>query len=194
MNARRFIVFMDKAGILLRRRTGWNMTDTRLMHRAAALALVLLMGASPAAMAQSAVVDNGSDPQSRLNLREQPDKGSASLGRFYSGTPVEIVADAGGGWSQVAIGTAESPIGGYMMTAYLAADSTTDATLERSVVSPYGTPSVVLRDQPSNSYDAVAMLRVGETVRVLGDSGEYYYVMTQSEAVGCLCSDELSSK
>lgn len=170
------------------------MTDTRLMHRAAALALVLLMGASPAAMAQSAVVDNGSDPQSRLNLREQPDKGSASLGRFYSGTPVEIVADAGGGWSQVAIGTAESSISGYMMTAYLAADSTTDATLERSVVSPYGTPSVVLRDRPSNSYDAVAMLRVGETVRVLGDSGEYYYVMTQSEAVGCLCSDELSSK
>ena len=170
------------------------MTRKRWMHRTAVLALALVLGAAPAALAQSAVVDNGSDPQSRLNLREQPDKGSASLGRFYSGTPVEIVADAGGGWSQVAIGTADSCVGGYMMTAYLAADSTTDATLERSVVSPYGTPSVVLRDQPSNSYDAVAMLRVGETVRVLGDSGEYYFVMTQSEAVGCLCSNELSGK
>ena len=174
-----------------------NMTEKHFRRMAAMLALALLVSASPAALAQSAVVDNGSDPQSRLNLREQPDKGSASLGRFYSGTPVEIVADAGGGWSQVAIGTAESPVGGYMMTAYLAdsgASGVTDATLERSVVSPYGTPSVVLRDQPSNSYDAVAMLRVGETVRVLGDSGEYYFVMTQSEAVGCLCSNELSGK
>lgn len=174
-----------------------NMTEKHFRRMAAMLALALLVSASPAALAQSAVVDNGSDPQSRLNLREQPDKGSASLGRFYSGTPVEIVADAGGGWSQVAIGTAESSISGYMMTAYLAAGSApnvTDATLERSVVSPYGTPSVVLRDRPANSYDAVAMLRVGETVRVLGDSGEYYYVMTQSDAVGCLCSDELSGK
>ena len=173
------------------------MTRKRWMHRTAVLALALVLGAAPAALAQSAVVDNGSDPQSRLNLREQPDKGSASLGRFYSGTPVEIVADAGGGWSQVTIGTADSCVGGYMMTAYLAdsgASGVTDATLERSVVSPYGTPSVVLRDQPSNSYDAVAMLRVGETVRVLGDSGEYYFVMTQSEAVGCLCSNELSGK
>lgn len=173
------------------------MTEKRLKQAAAVLAVALLVSMPAAMIAQSAVVDNGSDPQSRLNLREQPDKGSASLGHFYSGTPVEIVADAGGGWSQVAIGTAESAIGGYMMTAYLASGSAsgvTDATLERSVVSPYGTPSVVLRDRPSNSYDAVAMLRVGETVRVLGDSGEYYYVMTQSEAVGCLCSDELSSK
>ena len=162
-----------------------------------ALAAAAMLACAAPALAQSAVVDNGSDPQSRLNLREQPDKGSASLGRFYSGTPVEIVADAGGGWSQVAIGTAESSISGYMMTAYLSAGSApnvTDATLERSVVSPYGTPSVVLRDRPANSYDAVAMLRVGETVRVLGDSGEYYYVMTQSDAVGCLCSDELSGK
>ena len=69
-----------------------------------------------------------------------------------------------------------------------------DATRSMEVVSPYGTQSVVLRSEASDSYDAVAMLRVGETVRVLGDSGEYYFVMTQSEAVGCLCSNELSGK
>ena len=59
------------------------------------------------------------------------------------------------------------------------------------MVSPYGTQSVVLRDRPSDSYDAVAMLTVGETVRVLGTSGDYYYVRTQNACVGCLSGDEL---
>ena len=59
------------------------------------------------------------------------------------------------------------------------------------VISPYGTQSVVLRDRPSDSYDAVAMLTVGETVRVLGTFGGYYYVRTQSDCVGCLSGDEL---
>ena len=35
------------------------------------------------------------------------------------------------------------------------------------VVSPYGTQSVVVRDTPSNSYDAVSMLEVGDDVRVI---------------------------
>ena len=100
---------------------------------------------------------------------------------------------AGGGWSQVRIGGADSGVGGYMMTQYLSADGAgvKDATYDRRVVSPYGTQSVVLRDRPSDSYAAVAMLTVGETVRVLGTSGSYYYVRTSSACVGCLSDDEL---
>ena len=148
-----------------------------------------LLAAAPLASAQSAVVNNGSDVTSRLNMRAQPSKDSASLGRFYSGTRVEIVADAGGGWSQVSIGGVD----GYMMTQYLSADGSgvKDGTYDKRVVSPYGTQSVVLRDRPSDSYDAVAMLTVGETVRVLGTSGSYYYVRTSSACVGCLSDDEL---
>lgn len=66
------------------------------------MALLMLWGGQ--AMAQSAVVDNGSDPSSRLNMRDQPSKDAGSVGQFYTGTPVEIVSDAGGGWSQVTIG------------------------------------------------------------------------------------------
>lgn len=158
-----------------------------------ALAAAAILACAAPALAQSAVVDNGSDPASRLNLRTQPGKDASSLGRFYSGTPVEIVADAGGGWSQVRIGGADSGVGGYMMTQYLSADGAgvKDATYDRRVVSPYGTQSVVLRDRPSDSYAAVAMLTVGETVRVLGTSGDYCYVRTQSASVGCLSGDEL---
>ena len=81
------------------------MTEKHFRRMAAMLALALLVSASPAALAQSAVVDNGSAPQRRLNLREPPDKGSASLGRFYSGTPVEIVASIlACSWSYAAVG------------------------------------------------------------------------------------------
>ena len=86
---------------------------------------------------------------------------------FTQGTPVEIVADAGDGWSQVTIGGGVNSLSGYMMTRYLAEDASAvqDMTKEMQVVSPYGTQSVVVRNTPSNSYDAVAMAEVGDEVR-----------------------------
>lgn len=165
------------------------MKKTHIMLLVGVTLAAAMLAASPLALAQSAVVDNGSDLTSRLNLRAQPSKDAASLGKFYSGTAVDVVADAGDGWAQVSVGGVE----GYMMTQYLSADGSgvRDGTYDRRVVSPYGTQSVVLRDRPSDSYDAVAMLTVGETVRVLGTSGDYYYVRTQNACVGCLSGDEL---
>ena len=157
--------------------------------------LLLLMLLPTCALAQSAVVNNGSDPSSCLNMRKEPSRDSSSLGMFYSGTEVEIVSDAGEGWSQVSIGGGESSLDGYMMSDYLAtgsaADSVLDATYTTQVSSPYGTQSVVLRDKPSDSYDAVAMLTVGESVRVIGVSGDFYFVLLEDNSVGCLASDEL---
>ena len=162
---------------------------------AAALLIALLL-ASAGALAQTALVDNGSDPSSRLNMRGEPSRESPSLGGFYSGTQVEIISDAGGGWSQVTIGGGQSSVSGYMVSDYLATgsdmDGVIDATYDREVVSPYGTQSVVLRSKPSDSYDAVAMLTVGEAVRVIGVSGDFYYVRMSDDSVGCLSSDELN--
>lgn len=158
----------------------------------AALAGAMMLCAG-GALAQTAYVNNGSDPESRLNMRSAPSRDAASMGKFYSGTQVEIVSDAGDGWSQVIIGSGVSSVGGYMMTQYLSGDmqDVLDARPQRKVVSPYGTPSVVLRDRPSDSYGAVAMLPVGETVWVVGTSGDFCYVQTQAAAVGCLAGDEL---
>lgn len=156
-----------------------------------ALLAVLMLILPAAAMAHGAVVDNGSDPGSRLNMRVQPSRDAAAVGKFVSGTPVEVIADAGGGWSQVRIGGGNSSISGYMMTDYLKPSSTIDARESRKVASPYGTQSVVLRDRPSNSYDAVAMLMVGETVTVIGVSGDFCFVQTADSSVGCLLGSEL---
>ena len=72
-----------------------------------------------------------------------------------------------------------------------AASGVGDATLSMEVVSPYGTQSVVLRSEASDSYDAVAMLTVGESVQVIGVADGFYYVQLDDECVGCLASDEL---
>ena len=158
------------------------------------LSVTIWAACCPAAWAQSAVVDNGSDPDSRLNMREEPSTDSASLGRFYSGTQVEIVSDAGGGWSEVNIGGGQNSLSGYMMSEYLSEDDSgvLDATYDMQVISPYGTQSVVLRDRPSDSFDAVAMLEVGDAVRVIGTSGDFYYVQISDSSVGCLNSSELN--
>lgn len=144
------------------------------------------------ASAQSAVIDNGSDPSSRLNMRSAPSRDAGALGKFVSGTQVEILADAGNGWSQVQIGGGRHAVSGYMMTDYLKSSSGVDARESGRVASPYGTPSVVLRDRPSNSYDAVMMLAVGDPVTVIGVSGDFCYVMTGDGTVGCLLSGEIN--
>lgn len=148
---------------------------------------------SAVAAAEPAYIDNGKDPASRLNLRSAPGTDAASLGKFVSGTQVEIVAEAGGGWVQVEIGGGVNRVSGYMKAEYLRPDASgvLDARREMTVVSPYGTPAVVLRDRPGNSYDAVAMLAVGEKVKVIGASGEFSYVQTADQTVGCLAGNEL---
>ena len=158
----------------------------RLMALLTAMLLVPVLAA-----AQSAVVDNGSDPASRLNMRAQPSRDAAIVGKFASGTRVEIIADAGDGWSQVRIGDGRCSVSGYMMTDYLKGSSVVDAREVRRVTSPYGTPSVVLRDRPSNSYGAVMMLMVGETVTVIGVKDDFCFVQTGDASVGCLLASEL---
>lgn len=159
--------------------------------RAGAAAVLMMAMLCAAGCAQTMVVDNGSDPSSRLNMRSAPGTDAPSLGRFSSGTQVEVVSDAGGGWSEVVIGGGMNSIRGYMKSEYLSAASAVDAREDRQVISPYGTPSVVLRDRPGNSYDAVAMLPVGTIVKVIGVSGDFCYVQIEDLSVGCLAGSEL---
>ena len=58
-------------------------------------------------------VVNNPIPTDRLRLRDAP--GGKELGRYYNGTPVQVLGEEGE-WSHVRIGHVE----GYMMTAYLA--------------------------------------------------------------------------
>lgn len=162
-----------------------------MKKRLAVLLMMLMMTVPVMAMAYGAVVDNGSDPASRLNMRSEPSRDAAAIGKFVSGTQVEVLGDAGNGWAQVRIGGGRGSVTGYMMASYLKSSSVIDAREQRKVASPYGTQSVVLRNRPSNSYDAVAMLMVGETVTVIGVSGDFCFVQLGDSSVGCLLGSEL---
>lgn len=58
---------------------------------------------------------NNPNPADRLHLREQPDRGSASLGKFYNGTPVQVL-ERKGAWARVQL----AGLSGWMMADYLA--------------------------------------------------------------------------
>jgi len=60
------------------------------------------------------------------------------------------------------------------------------------VVSPYGTQSVVLRDAPSDSYGAVAMLMVGQEIAVVGEAEGFCFVLLPDGGSGWLASDEVN--
>ena len=158
-----------------------------LYQRKVALVAAAMLLVASCAAAQSAVLDNAQ----ASNVHAAPDQAAPMLGSFFSGTPVEILADVGGGWSQIAIGMGNGVVTGYAMTKDLVSGVSVNATAEAMVTSPYGTQSVVLRDAPSNSYHPVAMLMVGERVLVIGQAGEFRYVQTMSGCVGCLLESEL---
>ena len=169
---------------------------SRMKRKKWGLCLMLcgLLACSLPAMAETLVVNNGSNPDTRLNMRREPSKDAGSIGKFYSGTEVEWVADAGDGWAEVTIGGGKNCVSGYMMSEYLSEKSAAvmDATRDMEVVSPYGTQSVVVRDRPSNSYNAVAMMEVGDAVRVIGTAGDYCYVQLSDDSVGCLSTSEVN--
>lgn len=68
---------------------------------------------------ETAVVSNP-NPQDRLNLREQPSKAAASLGKYYNGVAVHINQNLQNSWAYVTIGSGEGVAQGYMSTQYLA--------------------------------------------------------------------------
>lgn len=63
-------------------------------------------------------VVNNPDPADRLHLRVSPQRGAASLGKFYNGTPVQVLEERGD-WVQVEIGL-DGNLTGWMMKKYLA--------------------------------------------------------------------------
>jgi len=155
------------------------------------MAALTIACAASIALADSAAVYGGGDSSSAAVLRAQPDSGAKVIGRFFGGAPVEVLSDAGNGYKSVSFGSGLGTVSGYMAAECLSEGTQGNATHSANVVSPYGTQSVVLRDRPSNSYDAVAMLMVGESVLIIGEMDGFWYVQTGSGCVGCLLDSEL---
>lgn len=73
-------------------------------------------GAAAMLYANDWAVVNNPDPADRLHLRERANRSSRSVGKFYNGTPVEVLKRSGE-WTRVRI---PSGLTGWMKTEYLA--------------------------------------------------------------------------
>lgn len=146
-------------------------------HRILALALTLclLCGlAAPALAEQRAVVYNP-NPKDRLNLRAQASIQSASLGKYYNGAPVTVLA-VQGGWARVCIGN----VYGYMLAEFLLLGgregSVPSAMPWATIRNPIPTDRLNLREGPSAQALSLAKYGNGTAVEVLGDAGDWVHV------------------
>ncbi len=129
------------------------------------------------------------DPADRLNLREGPDQGAASLGRYYSGVRALALFEARptAGWRFVRIGD----LCGYMMADYLREQTAFSDVVQ--IISDVGylppaatlRKGAVLRAYSSGRSATGAALSGGERVTVLGTMGdEWYYVRARADILG----------
>lgn len=78
-----------------------------------------LDGGAPVLDQSGWAVVNNPDPADRLHLRTKASKSGDSLGKFYNGTPVQVL-ERKGDWTRVQIGFGPTARTGWMMTKYLA--------------------------------------------------------------------------
>lgn len=157
------------------------------LNRFTWLAALLMLPAL--AFAEVRVVDNHGPWDQRLNLRVEPDKGSASLGRYYTGTRVRVLEEDGE-WSRVRIemGTQNVPVEGYMMNAYLAGvEGGSGAGLQ-----PYAEAACRASLTDGEGRDAgFAPLEAGDGIHVLAYSDKRVHVLTNDGRSGFLERSQL---
>ena len=80
--------------------------------------LVLLWMPACSALAETVASVCNPNPADRLNLRAAPDEQAASLGKYYNGVVVTVLAEENG-WAEVVVGDGDGAARGWMMTDYL---------------------------------------------------------------------------
>jgi len=120
------------------------------------------------------------NPKDCLNLREQPTTDSTSLGKYYNGTQVRLVAeyDNAPGWVYVAIGHGKGSAEGFMMKSFLVFDQVD--VMVQPVHPTYTVPADGAQLVHLNSLmepdTALAMLPRDSKVTILGYTDKWYHV------------------
>ena len=128
------------------------------------------------------------NPADRLHLRERADKGSRSLGKYYSGTPVTVLAEEGD-WALVAVGCGYHYRRGYMMKKFLTFGEAGKALLLDTTAMPQllsRSEMLKVYDEPqAGRYDFRTSTHMMRVIGIIGndwyhvwfpDTGEYGFV------------------
>ena len=175
----------NRKGVCRMKRICFFVMSLLLLLGAAALAEGELKWRTPTIGGNDAVmiVDNGEDWSVRLNLREEPRKGSAIKGRIYTGTRVEVYEDDGE-WCLVGLRFAHGNVlTGYVMKQYL-----TPVGEEFSALCPLAAANRAVRVSGDVGRGPID-LRAGESAYVLAVCGDEYYVMVPGRGQGIAPAD-----
>ena len=129
---------------------------------------------------------NNPNPADRLHLRTRPEKGAASLGKFYNRTPVWVLS-VEGEWAHVYVGGVRG-LEGYMMTKYLAmgGDNPQVKCAFETLFIIEEVDAVPLLDAPDRRNGRVVCdLTAGQDYEIVGVAGEdWLVIMTWDGTVG----------
>lgn len=134
------------------------------------------------------------NPADRLHLRVSPDKGAASLGKFYNRTPVYIL-ERGKTWTKVRIGSEERGLVGYMMTKFLVFDQREKAKIEcafpqKHLIERYHETGVSMYDETIINGRTHAMFKYEYGDFIIGVAGDdWYVVLCEDGRVGYVPQD-----
>lgn len=121
-------------------------------------------------------------PEERLNLRAEPDKDSATKGKFYTGVELEVT-DIEDGWAKVSIGGGAAE--GYMLTDYLKLEArrkhVTPAMPEITVTHAGGKK---LYDERKSGAACLGTLKPGAKVKVLAVTSDDWLLIETVDG-GC---------
>lgn len=131
------------------------------------------------------------DVTDRLNLREEPDGRSPSVGKYYTGTVVYVRDDADG-WSYVNVGTE----GGYMKNDYLVSYTEEGfaryaATQPQVKVANRRGSGLSFRSDPSSGRNIMQTIPNGQTVTVLGITANGFAYIEYAGTQGYVRGDKL---
>ena len=124
----------------------------------------------------------------RLNLREEPAYSAASLGKYYTGTPVILTGQVENGYAQVLLA---SSVLGWMDLRYLTTDALSFVP-ETPMVTIANLNGGVLRSGPDASSSRIARCGYGMPVTVLGICANGWYHVIVDELTGYMSETVLS--
>lgn len=156
-----------------------------MMKRFLSLLLVLMLLVPAAALADGgdtyAVISHPSAKY--ITLRETPSDNATSLGKFYNGLYVYVIAYYDNTWAEITVNPgSEQPYTGYVKRTFLQTDFINNAVASSapamSLKNAQG-KGVLLRSTPtflSNNSNALGLYANGTQVQVLGEMDSWYYV------------------
>ena len=135
---------------------------------------------------------NNPNPEDRLHLRAEADRGAASLGKFYNRTPVRVL-QKGKTWTRVRIGNETDGLEGYMMTQYLAFGEEKDAVKcafpQKALIGGRQTGVDMLRE-PRGGAEIVGRFTEATGDFIIGVVDDDWYVLMRADgSVGYAMQD-----